>query len=146
VARTRLQCKVELKDGLLVVVLKGALVASDLAALEKVSRARDRNSSVHKVLADLTALDRADSIGVEALRKQLGRFRSASALLPAPWALASHLVRAHLGEHVLLAERMSDLSSAPATKGVHVRGRSRLLDVEFPEPLPGISLRNRGRR
>jgi hypothetical protein len=121
VPKPELHCTLEVREGVVWICLQGALRASGGAELTALIRARRGAKRLYPAVADLSGLEVADALGVEALRRELSRFAHASVVLPPPWVQACMLVRAHLaGFH--LVERSKDLdTSSGAERRRHPR-------------------------
>jgi len=103
-----LQGTLEITEGMVRIRLLGALRAAAAAGLEELMRARDDLPASYPVVADLSGLEVADDLGLEALGQFLSRFVEASVVLPPPWTQACRVVHAHLTGPRLL-ERLSEL-------------------------------------
>lgn len=107
--KPELHCALEVREGVVRISLRGALRASGAAALAEFSRACADIDPSHPAVADLSGLEVADALGVEALREVLSHFTRASAVVPPPWTQACAAVHAYLaGIH--LFERLPDLA------------------------------------
>jgi hypothetical protein len=60
------------------------------------------------VIADLSAVEVADALGLDALQRELVMFRSAGVVAPPSWVPVSRMVRARLGQ-LRVVERLRDL-------------------------------------
>jgi anti-anti-sigma regulatory factor len=108
VSTPELECTLEVHDGVVWLRLQGALRASGGAALAALVRGHRAAKRAYPVVADLTGLEVADTVGITALRQVLRRFAQASVVLPPPWTQACTIVRTHLADFHLV-DQSNDL-------------------------------------
>jgi anti-anti-sigma regulatory factor len=104
VSTPELQCTLDVHDGVVWLRLQGALRASGGAALAALVRGRRTAKRAYPIVADLTGLEVADTVGIAALGQVLRRFAQASAVLPPPWTQARTIVHTHLADFHLVEQ------------------------------------------
>ena len=135
-----LLCEVEVRHGVVWIVLRGALRASAAGLLAAGARDCDRGAAGSSAIADLSGLEVADALGVEALERALSAFSDVSIISPPPWTQACSFVHAYLAG-VRLVERPGEIDREDRRRFTRTPTQlPALLDFLDERPLRGVTV------